>query len=35
MLIGKFGDAYLRYIKRVPRVNLILGILGYMKRWER
>lgn len=31
-LIGKFGDAYSRYIERVPRVNFILGIIRFVYR---
>ena len=30
--IGKFGDAYRDYMKRVPRINLIAGIVKHSKR---
>jgi protein-S-isoprenylcysteine O-methyltransferase Ste14 len=31
MSIGKFGDAYRRYMKRVPRMNILIGILRYLR----
>ena len=30
-LIGKFGDAYVGYMKRVPRINVFLGLYRLMK----
>jgi protein-S-isoprenylcysteine O-methyltransferase Ste14 len=30
-LVGKFGDAYRRYMERVPRVNIVAGVI----RWAR
>jgi len=30
--IEKFGDAYRDYMKRVPRINLLIGIIGLYKR---
>jgi len=30
--IEKFGDAYRDYMKRVPRINLIAGIIKYISR---
>jgi protein-S-isoprenylcysteine O-methyltransferase Ste14 len=30
--IGKFGDAYKAYMKKVPRANFLLGILRLMRR---
>ena len=32
-LIEKFGNDYRRYIKEVPRVNVILGIIRLVYRW--
>ena len=29
--IEKFGDAYVRYIKKVPRVNFLVGIVRYFR----
>ena len=31
-LIAKFGDDYIRYMRRVPRMNLFLGIFRFLKR---
>jgi protein-S-isoprenylcysteine O-methyltransferase Ste14 len=31
-LIEKFGDAYVDYMKRVPRVNIFLGLYRWLKR---
>jgi protein-S-isoprenylcysteine O-methyltransferase Ste14 len=31
-LIEKFGDAYKDYKKKVPRMNLVLGMIKYIKR---
>jgi protein-S-isoprenylcysteine O-methyltransferase Ste14/ferredoxin len=31
-LILKFGDEYKDYMKRVPRLNIIIGLLGYFRR---
>jgi protein-S-isoprenylcysteine O-methyltransferase Ste14 len=31
-LIGRFGDEYKRYIKRVPKMNVILGISRFLKK---
>jgi protein-S-isoprenylcysteine O-methyltransferase Ste14 len=31
MSIKKFGDAYKRYMERVPRMNLLIGILRYLR----
>ena len=31
MTIKKFGDEYLEYMKRVPRINIILGILRVLR----
>jgi protein-S-isoprenylcysteine O-methyltransferase Ste14/NAD-dependent dihydropyrimidine dehydrogenase PreA subunit len=31
-LIAKFGDDYRRYMRKVPRINLVLGILRFAKR---
>ena len=31
MSVEKFGDAYKRYMERVPRMNLLIGILRYMR----
>lgn len=33
--IKKFGDSYKEYIKKVPRMNLILGITRYLKQSNR
>ena len=33
--IEKFGDAYKRYMKRVPRMNLFLGIIRLLRRRKR
>ncbi len=30
--IAKFGDDYIRYMRRVPRMNLFLGIFRFLKR---
>lgn len=29
--IEKFGDPYIQYMKRVPRINFLLGIVRWMK----
>jgi len=31
MSVEKFGDAYKRYMKRVPRMNILIGILRYLR----
>jgi protein-S-isoprenylcysteine O-methyltransferase Ste14 len=31
-LVGKFGDAYRRYMERVPRVNFVSGIIRLVTR---
>jgi protein-S-isoprenylcysteine O-methyltransferase Ste14 len=31
-LVAKFGDDYRRYMQRVPRVNLPLGIIRLLRR---
>jgi len=31
-LVEKFGDAYVDYMQRVPRVNFILGAVLYLQR---
>jgi protein-S-isoprenylcysteine O-methyltransferase Ste14 len=31
MSVEKFGDDYRRYIERVPRMNLLIGILRYLR----
>ncbi len=31
-LVEKFGDAYVDYMQRVPRVNFILGVILYLQR---
>jgi protein-S-isoprenylcysteine O-methyltransferase Ste14 len=31
MSVEKFGDAYRRYMKRVPRMNILIGILRYLR----
>ena len=31
-LIEKFGDAYVDYMKRVPRMNVFLGLFRWLKR---
>lgn len=31
-LVEKFGDAYVDYMRRVPRVNFILGAILYLRR---
>jgi len=31
-LIEKFGDAYVDYMKRVPRINVFLGLFRWLKR---
>jgi protein-S-isoprenylcysteine O-methyltransferase Ste14 len=30
--IDKFGDDYLRYVQRVPRVNLVAGVIRLLRR---
>jgi protein-S-isoprenylcysteine O-methyltransferase Ste14 len=32
--IGKFGDAYERYMKKVPRVNFVVGIIRLVRFWR-
>jgi len=32
-LVEKFGDAYRRYMERVPRVNFVSGIIRLL--WQR
>ena len=32
MSLGKFGDEYRRYMERVPRINLLIGILRVLRR---
>jgi protein-S-isoprenylcysteine O-methyltransferase Ste14 len=35
-LIRKFGDEYKRYMQKVPKINLLLGIIRLLKRkWEK
>jgi len=35
-LVLKFGDDYKRYMQRVPRMNLLLGIIRLLRRkWEK
>jgi protein-S-isoprenylcysteine O-methyltransferase Ste14 len=29
--VGKFGDDYKRYMERLPRMNLLIGILRYLR----
>jgi len=31
-LIGKFGDAYRRYMQKVPRMNFLLGLMRLLRR---
>jgi protein-S-isoprenylcysteine O-methyltransferase Ste14 len=31
-LVAKFGDAYRRYMERVPRVNFVVGIIRLIAR---
>jgi len=33
--IGKFGDDYKQYMKKVPRANFLLGIIIYLRRRNR
>jgi protein-S-isoprenylcysteine O-methyltransferase Ste14 len=33
-LVDKFGDAYLSYMKRVPRMNIVLGIIRVLRKRE-
>jgi protein-S-isoprenylcysteine O-methyltransferase Ste14 len=33
--IDKFGDDYLRYMRKVPRVNLVIGIIRLIQRRKR
>ena len=34
-LIAKFGEDYTRYMEKVPRINLVLGIIRLLRRrWE-
>jgi NAD-dependent dihydropyrimidine dehydrogenase PreA subunit len=34
-LIAKFGEAYRRYMEKVPRINLVLGLIRLLRRkWE-
>ena len=33
-LIRQFGDDYVSYMKRVPRMNIILGIVRRWKHWK-
>lgn len=32
LMIAKFGDAYREYMKKVPRLNLVLGLIRFLKR---
>jgi protein-S-isoprenylcysteine O-methyltransferase Ste14 len=32
MSIEKFGDDYRRYVERVPRMNIVIGILRLVRR---
>ena len=35
-LIAKFGDDYRQYMKKVPRMNLVLGIIRLLRRkWKK
>jgi protein-S-isoprenylcysteine O-methyltransferase Ste14 len=34
-LIQKFGDNYLRYMKKVPRINFLVGIVRLLRRGKR
>lgn len=34
-LILKFGDGYKRYTERVPRLNLLLGVIRWLGRGGR
>lgn len=31
-LVGKFGDAYKRYMHSVPRMNILVDLIGLMRR---
>ena len=31
-LLAKFGDAYKRYMEKVPRMNFVLGIIRLLRR---
>ena len=33
--IEKFGDAYKRYMQRVPRMNFVVGIIRLLRRRKR
>jgi len=35
MSIEKFGDDYKRYMQKVPRMNLFLGVMHLVKRRKR